>query len=956
MPPAQRGPTIFAHLAHLPHRLLVAQAQAPAPAEAVFLPNVPLNAPRAALAALRRPRTEAPRPAAARPLAYADEDMDGFEEDYEEDYEDEDEDEEEMVDEAPVPAPAPAREPTLLELMTQQEAQARETLRQSRTSREFDLAEVEYHLAQEARASVMLFSTMALGLHDGIPASAVMRGSSPHPADWVMPSLTQPRSAPLYPHCLGVPPITVPLHPVKCNIRRPVSATEKVTPVPRLSIAGFLRLLHSPRALDNRSFLRAAHRIRAGFPYCEDSRIERTRPSLDIVLSDLCLPNSLSDGAETPILDLSRRGVVALASAAADLLGSEERRHYAGGYINQVAISRAPPIRFGAPSTLAAFDIIAALPRRTTLIPLSELQAIKVIGEGSFGSVMLCRLFDKLVAVKKVVVRDPLLPENREKGIQPSDSEFTRLCELAAEVAVLHGVSDNQVVGLTGVCLETDASCIVRRVAPIPTDTTEQPDNFRYLVVNNATGVARHALGYELVHSVYVVSEYCPYGSVEQLLNRLSQSELILPPLLTIRYLRGIATACLKLHERGISHSDLKPGNVLIGEDFSVKLCDFGLSSRSTQSERLFVRTQFDSHGETVPHLVGTPCYMAPETLCGVGSRKGDIYAFGMMAFEFITGFFPFELEYQAEKRTNPRARIDPNHTDLADRIRAGYIPEIRVIVGRREMSIPEYFQMRLKQIRRARGGNGTGDCTCGSLRSNLAPCNTNPENRTITVSCVPPVDAPHIALSLTPCAACSSSPVHVCAPGKCDMVPVRGSTELKCALASAYRDVTGAIDDQTVMESRARGRERDGLPALSEAEARADVARNPLPLPYDSRSFHELFDIVAATQGAALGTDDAELRVTDLLCLLAEVTRRCWAFSPHERPDFGILSLLLTLLEREALFNYADGNRFLLRHWTRRARARTDGHYGYVYFIGDGGERAAQPQDTPEEEDEDDE
>ena len=114
----------------------------------------------------------------------------------------------------------------------------------------------------------------------------------------------------------------------------------------------------------------------------------------------------------------------------------------------------------------------------------------------------------------------------------------------------------------------------------------------------------------------------------------------------TIVIARQIAAGLDAAHAAGIVHRDLKPSNIRLTPDRQVKLVDFGLAkvmSTAASGEDLATRTASPSEAGTV---VGTAAYMSPEQARGQAvDKRTDIWAFGCVLFEMLTGRRPFSGE-----------------------------------------------------------------------------------------------------------------------------------------------------------------------------------------------------------------------------------------------------------------------------------------------------------------------
>ena len=132
----------------------------------------------------------------------------------------------------------------------------------------------------------------------------------------------------------------------------------------------------------------------------------------------------------------------------------------------------------------------------------------------------------------------------------------------------------------------------------------------------------------------------------EDLSERLKRGPLHLEEVLAIA--RQIAEALEAAHEKGIVHRDLKPANVKLTLDGKVKVLDFGLAkamdtpaggSSPGNSPTLMNSPTLTSAGTRVGVILGTAAYMAPEQAKGLAvDRRADIWAFGVVLFEMLSG------------------------------------------------------------------------------------------------------------------------------------------------------------------------------------------------------------------------------------------------------------------------------------------------------------------------------
>jgi eukaryotic-like serine/threonine-protein kinase len=137
----------------------------------------------------------------------------------------------------------------------------------------------------------------------------------------------------------------------------------------------------------------------------------------------------------------------------------------------------------------------------------------------------------------------------------------------------------------------------------------------------------------------------------ETLARRLSKGALPLDEALGI--CRQIAEGLEAAHEKGVIHRDLKPANVMITEGDKVRILDFGLA-KALSDETLAVdasRSPTITEAMTQPGIVlGTAAYMSPEQAKGKSvDKRADIWAFGCILYECLTGKRAFEGETVTE-------------------------------------------------------------------------------------------------------------------------------------------------------------------------------------------------------------------------------------------------------------------------------------------------------------------
>ncbi len=362
----------------------------------------------------------------------------------------------------------------------------------------------------------------------------------------------------------------------------------------------------------------------------------------------------------------------------------------------------------------------------------------------------------------------------------------------------------------------------------------------------------------------YLVMELVRGVTLQQLL----ELEGAQPPA-RVRSVVGQAALALSVaHEAGIVHRDVKPANIMVTKDGTVKLTDFGIA-RSADSSGL------TKHGE----MLGTPHYVSPEQALGeVATPLSDLYALGIVAHELLSGRRPFD-------KGTPIATALAQVQEPPPPLPLGVPDDLRTVIESCLAKDPTERPGSARVVAEALGAadpeNGWPDEVTAPKRAAALPDRPVVTDPTDSVSAVPveaaspqrgidlataPMELPAdwVDPDPTPAPARAASADEAGAPtGATDPIAGPTTVEIEQGAFPAAAEVRDRLDDEPDAAAAEAESIRWWMPGAVVADQPADVNADPWPeastpvpgKPVDERSAAPVADPAPATAEATAET-----------------------------------------------------------------------------------------------------
>jgi serine/threonine-protein kinase len=198
----------------------------------------------------------------------------------------------------------------------------------------------------------------------------------------------------------------------------------------------------------------------------------------------------------------------------------------------------------------------------------------------------------------------------------------------------------------------------------------------------------------EATHRQYIVMELVRGQSGAEILRDEGSLDVRDALSIVVQALRGLEYA----HRNGVVHRDVKPANLLRGEDGVVKLADFGIAKAFSDESSI---TQVGS-------VLGTAAYLAPEQAAGEqAGPAADLYAVGVVAYQLLSGRLPYEAQSLTELALKQQREMPPRLDELNPEVS----PQLAMAIDRALALDPRQRPASAEELRHllAEGARGVG-------------------------------------------------------------------------------------------------------------------------------------------------------------------------------------------------------------------------------------------------------